>query len=231
MIQKNYKENFYFQFKDIFRLVNVSDSTITSVEIKNPYDIRNDYSKQSATYTYKGFLGNVLLYSKDNSSFANTTLTNLENESAIVYKLLSLYILPNAWEKYIVRSSRSDTPYHTAFNQILDVNEDVERFFYESMAFINDTYPYYSKIIGLYESKQDNLLNQLGTHDITKFNDMPQTTNVSTDDHLTNITDYQHEDNMIPIIERLREIEDNLKKYYQEWADLYLERFIFTLGD
>jgi len=228
---KFYDDIYYFQFKDILRYAQVGENgTLSSTPVLNIYA-----DQSSANNYFCSFGGGILLYSKFNKiKDTNTGILKslFKSETDEARTLLYKYILPNMWNKYVVRSKNDETPFHSNIETTeLDTNEEVENFFLKSESFIEETYDYYKKLIDLYEAKKNALLDKLESHNVIKFNDMPQTAAVATDDHLTNITDTTLDQDVSTAMERLREVQDNLKRIYSDWAKEYEERFAIVLGE
>lgn len=119
---------------------------------------------------------------------------------------------------YIVRTENEDTveqayvDWMTDFVYILDL-----------------TYNKYKKLIELYQNEENNLMNQLESTGIVKFNDTPQNTgNFEGDDYTTNVSTTTSKTDSGTIISRLSEIRALYDDIYTAWSNEFKHFFITT---
>ena len=140
-------------------------------------------------------------------------------------KLLNEYIWPEFYEE-VVEVETIEVPDWANVEDIPLSNETRLRTSGKFYAWINQTYPKYSKLITLYESQEDDLLKQLQSSSKTLFNDTPQAGgDFTTDPYVTNATQVETSTDTATPIARLKEVQDNLINYYKKWADEF-EKFI-----
>ena len=119
---------------------------------------------------------------------------------------------------YVVRTENEDTveqayvDWMTDFVYILDL-----------------TYNKYKKLIELYQSEENNLMKQLESTGIVKFNDTPQNTgNFEGDDYTTNVSTTTSKTDSGTIISRLSEIRALYDDIYTAWSNEFKHFFITT---
>ena len=119
---------------------------------------------------------------------------------------------------YIVRTENEDTveqaylDWMTDFVYILDL-----------------TYNKYKKLIELYQSEENNLMKQLESTGVVKFNDTPQNTgNFEGDDYTTNVSTTTSKTDSGTIISRLSEIRALYDDIYTAWSNEFKHFFITT---
>jgi hypothetical protein len=147
--------------------------------------------------------------------------------------LLYQYVLPKIWKRTAVRTEAEiDFTFTAASPSLLEIsqnkqndNEELTDLISRVGSYLISSIKYYSTIIDAYQSKITELLADVKTSDVQKFNEMPQTATVDTDDHLTSITQNDSSSNAGTPIERLKEIRDDLDNTYQRWADEFIQKF------
>lgn len=119
---------------------------------------------------------------------------------------------------YVVRTENEDTveqayvDWMTDFIYILDL-----------------TYNKYKKLIELYQSEENNLMKQLESTGVVKFNDTPQNTgNFEGDDYTTNVSTTTSKTDSGTIISRLSEIRALYDDIYTAWSNEFKHFFITT---
>lgn len=119
---------------------------------------------------------------------------------------------------YVVRTENEDTveqayvDWMTDFVYILDL-----------------TYNKYKKLIELYQSEENNLMKQLESTGVVKFNDTPQNTgNFEGDDYTTNVSTTTSKTDSGTIISRLSEIRALYDDIYTAWSNEFKHFFITT---
>lgn len=128
------------------------------------------------------------------------------------------------------------TPYNFELDedsQVLDV-DTIDRFITNFINIIVLTYPKYSTLLSVYQSKEGKLLDQINSMQsgVARFNDTPQNSEsddeFENDNHVTNITKTSASnttDGMTPI-ERLKQIQDGYKSVMRDWSNEFRVLFI-----
>ena len=118
-----------------------------------------------------------------------------------------------------------------------DINQkDLTRQFWKDFYTIFDgTHAYYEKLISLFESKENNLLNTVSSsvENEIKFNDTPQNAgDFDTDNHTTNVSKSKttSQTDAGTVMERLDEIRRRYTDLYNDWADRFDRLFICSLN-
>ena len=88
----------------------------------------------------------------------------------------------------------------------------------------------FSLLIANQEANKDKLLGQIKASTTSRFNDTPQNGgNFSDDNHTTTITTGESSTDGGTLLSRLNEIEDNLKRLYDDWSNEF-RKFIIWSG-
>ena len=78
----------------------------------------------------------------------------------------------------------------------------------------------FSLLISNQEANKDKLLQQIKSSSVNRFNDTPQNQGQFEDDsHNTNVTKTENATDGATLLARLNEIEDNLKRLYEDWSN------------
>ena len=121
------------------------------------------------------------------------------------------YILPYYGDEYIMYNDDSDISIIWSFGPAAS-------WLKQYVAIFINTYTKYKKLIELYDSQKNNLLNSVGSSTTIRFNDTPQNGGDFTSDNYTST--YTKTDNEIKDvpIERLEEINKLYDDMYVSWA-------------
>lgn len=131
------------------------------------------------------------------------------------------------WEQYFV--SYYINEYIGAYDELEGDNEILvyEQFIRKYINKYRLTCDKYNKLIKLYKDNENNLLAEIKSNNVTKFNDTPQNNAVYGDDnHTSNITTSQSSTEGTTLMNRLKEIQDNIEKLYQSWLNEFSGIFI-----
>ena len=152
-------------------------------------------------------------------------------KSSIVNECFFHFVLPIVWsEPFVI--SEDETP-----TTELPQNDAAIKQMRKAIAFWISTYPYYSKLLSLYESEGSKLLDQVATATDNKggLSDMPQSStfaefvNAATStDRLSQLTQSHSEDKSDygTKMQRLDEIRRNYANLMQDWADEFIKTFV-----
>ena len=152
---------------------------------------------------------------------ANATIL----KSAEVTKLFIDYVLPTALDKdFCITDTESETAVTNP-----EIRQALNRF----IAYLLESYPYYSKVISLYDEKATDLLAQVTdtTTSKTGNSEMPQTAtfdSAPTTDVLSmleNVTATTKQD-YGTTMQRLDEVRKMYSNLYREWADEVIKTFV-----
>lgn len=87
----------------------------------------------------------------------------------------------------------------------------------------------YSMLIQNLEANKSKLLNDVKSSSIARFNDTPQNSgDFSDDNHTSNITKTENSSNVGTMMQRLNEIEDNIKQLYIDWSNEFRKFIIWS---
>lgn len=97
------------------------------------------------------------------------------------------------------------------------------------VAWMDSSDSYYSILIKNLEDNKTKLLNQIKSNSIQRFNDTPQNGgDFSDDNHTTNTTSNEAYTDGGTVLSRLNEIENNLKRLYEQWSDEFRKFIIWS---
>ena len=89
----------------------------------------------------------------------------------------------------------------------------------------------YSMLIQNLEANKTKLLDDVKSSSIARFNDTPQNSgDFSDDNHTSNITTTTNSSNVGTMMQRLNEIEDNIKQLYIDWSDEFRKFIIWSVN-
>ena len=80
-------------------------------------------------------------------------------------------------------------------------------------------------------NNKQKLLDDVKSSSIARFNDTPQNSgDFSDDQHTSNITTTTNSSNVGTMMQRLNEIEDNIKQLYIDWSDEFRKFIIWSVN-
>lgn len=85
----------------------------------------------------------------------------------------------------------------------------------------------YEKLLVLYTSKENNLLDKLKSTNTVIFNDTPQSSSPDTDTYITNYTKSETTSDPNTVIGMLDEVKQKLNSLYEEWANEFAQFIIW----
>ena len=89
----------------------------------------------------------------------------------------------------------------------------------------------YSLLIQNLEANKNKLLDDVKSASISRFNDTPQNSGDFSDDpHTSNITTTENSSNAGTMMQRLNEIEDNIKQLYMDWSNEFRKFIIWSVN-
>lgn len=142
-----------------------------------------------------------------------------------VTTLMNSYIKLNNASEIVVESENSAND---------ETNADIISFMERFCKWLNDTYPYYSKMLDFYEQNLSSLMSQVsdGRTLKTGVSDMPQTATFDaapTSDALSGLTNVEETrvSDYGTKMSRLREIKDHLASLYQDWSKDFIKTFVY----
>lgn len=179
-------------------------------------DYKGPFSMLAASSGFIQFMNKCLSYS-NYSEIVGT------NEAAEAYTCFANYIWPRFYQEAIIYVDS-------------DENEDfVEKFCRTKVgqifAWWKSSMDKYSLLIQNLELNKSKLLNDVKSSSIARFNDTPQNSgDFSDDNHTSNITTTTNSSNVGTMMQRLNEIEDNIKQLYLDWSDEFRKFIIWSVN-
>ena len=80
-------------------------------------------------------------------------------------------------------------------------------------------------------NNKSKLLDDVKSSSVARFNDTPQNSgDFSDDQHTSNITTTTSSSNVGTMMQRLNEIEDNIKQLYLDWSDEFRKFIIWSVN-
>lgn len=109
-----------------------------------------------------------------------------------------------------------------------DIRKDAQKWLGRVIAWLNSTKDTYAKLIELYETHSNELMNKLSSETTSLFNDTPQDGgDFTTDKHLTNVAKTLISNDAGTPMARLVEIRKHLENLYEAWSDEFRKFIIF----
>ena len=137
------------------------------------------------------------------------------------------------WQNYIWPKFYDKVICYTDDDEIAD-NESAKvfaNFVGPIIAWMNASNTKFSLLIANQEANKDKLLQQIKSSSVNRFNDTPQNQGQFEDDsHNTNVTKTENATDGATLLARLNEIEDNLKRLYEDWSNEF-RKFIIWSAD
>lgn len=126
----------------------------------------------------------------------------------------------------LCKYERSNNSSEEALNQLYSIYQALLKL----VRIADETIPKYETLLNLYQTKKDNILNELKviTESISKFNDTPQGEgDFSDDEHTSNVNKNNlSQTREESLIARLREIDESFKNCYEDWIMEFEKIFI-----
>ena len=86
-------------------------------------------------------------------------------------------------------------------------------------------------LIQNFENNKAKLLDDVKSSSVARFNDTPQNSgDFSDDQHTSNTTTTTSSSNVGTMMQRLNEIEDNIKQLYIDWSDEFRKFIIWSVN-
>lgn len=201
----NYYERTYYTLDDIRKEVGISPND------KGPYTITNS-SAASLTLFF------INCFYKVNFSLPPTFTETTETRTCF-----RDYIWPRFYQEAIIYTD-------------LDESEDfVEKFCRtkagQIIAWWRSSSEKYSMLIQNLEANKTKLLDDVKSASISRFNDTPQNSgDFSDDQHTSTVTKTENSSNVGTMMQRLNEIEDNIKQLYMDWSNEFRKFIIWSVN-
>lgn len=144
---------------------------------------------------------------------------------------ISSTYLNYCWQNYIWPKFYDKPICYTDDESIAD--DDSEKVFSNFIgpiiAWMSSSDQKFSLLIANQEANKNNLLGQIKASTVSRFNDTPQNGgDFSDDNHTTTITTGESLTDGGTLLSRLNEIEDNLKRLYEDWSNEFRKFIIWS---
>lgn len=171
-------------------------------------------------------------------TFINRVLDKVSYDTINMTALISNKYLTEVWTKYIYpKFYNSYICYYSSIYNYLDTEE-----FSACQVFADYLGPIiswmfsstekFSLTIANLEANKTNLLSQIKTSSISRFNDTPQDTGSFEDnEHNTTITKNEGSTDGGTLLSRLNEVEDSMKRLYEDWSNEFRQFIIWSVND
>ena len=202
MICNKYLYKYYYDLTDLFEYI-----------MGEPYtNYPGLYSGEQNVYAdlIRSF-GETNLLSAQRGTYVST----LFNEYLVPYHLFDTIIIsPNEYPD--LKNIKYDT-----------FNREWHIWFGKFLAIFNRTQSKYIKLITLYEAEANNLMQDIKTLSINRYNDTPQNSgDFSDDSHTSTINKHETSTPLVTKMARLEEIRRYWRDIYEEWAKEFRGIFI-----
>lgn len=137
------------------------------------------------------------------------------------------------WQKHIWPKFYDKAICYTDDDEIAD--DDSEKVFSNFIgpiiAWMTSSDTKFSLLISNQEANRTKLLDQIKSSSVNRYNDTPQNKGTFEDnEHNTNVTKTENATDGATLLARLNEIEDNLKRLYENWSNEF-RKFIIWSAD
>lgn len=201
----NYYERTYYTMDDIRKIVD---------SISRAYS--GPMAMLASSTGFIQFMNKCLIY----NSYSTIVGTN---EAAEAYECFVNYIWPRFYNEPIV---------------YVDADEDttfVDKFCIEKVgkifAWWKSSMDKYGLLIQNLEANKTKLLDDVKSASISRFNDTPQNSgDFSDDQHTSTVTKTENSSNVGTMMQRLNEIEDNIKQLYIDWSNEFRKFIIWSVN-
>lgn len=192
-------ERTYYTLDDIRKAVEIN------INQKGPYAMTQDFS---------GFIKACLT----KAEFVNTTGVPETSETVTCFKQ---YIWPRFYQEAIIYTDSDES------------ESFLEKFCYtkagQIMSWWISSSEKYKLLIQNLNNNKTKLLDDVKSSSIARFNDTPQNSgDFSDDQHTSNTTKTENSSNVGTMMQRLNEIEDNIKQLYLDWSDEFRKFIIWS---
>ena len=144
---------------------------------------------------------------------ANFPIAN--TDEGMVDELFEKYIYPRFYEWYCMIDEVD-----VFSSDITPSTAGIKKVYIQIIMIIISTIQRYRALIGFYTSELSNLMNQVATSSISRFNDTPQDSGEFADDsHTTHLTESESKSDFNTPMQRLDEISAKLRNLYKEWSN------------
>ena len=193
-------ERTYYTLDDIRKAVNLSPDT------KGPYAMSNE--------TLGEFIRTCLFV----AHFTTPSAITETNEAITCFRN---YIWPRFYQEAIIYTDSDET------------EDFVEKFCRtkagQIMSWWQSSSEKYSMLIQNLNNNKQKLLDDVKSSSVARFNDTPQNSGDFSDDpHTSNITTTENSSNVGTMMQRLNEIEDNIKQLYIDWSNEFRKFIIWS---
>lgn len=131
------------------------------------------------------------------------------------------YIWPKFWNQFICFTDDDSIKAAECFSDMIG----------QIVAWMKSSDSKYSLIIANQEDNKSKLLGQIRSSGVSKFNDTPQNSgNFSDDEHNTTVTTTESSTDGGTLLSRLNEIEDNLKRLYDNWSNEFRKFIVWSIA-
>ena len=135
------------------------------------------------------------------------------------------------WQKHIWPKFYDKAICYTDDDTIAD--DDSEKVFSNFIgpiiSWMTNTDDKFSLLIKNQEDNRANLLKAIKSSSVSRFNDTPQNDGAYDDNsHNTNTTKVENETDSATLLARLNEVEDNLKRLYENWSNEFRKFIIWS---
>ena len=197
-----------------YRTYYTLDDIRKSLELYKNYN--GPFSMLTASSGFISFMNKCLLYS--NYSEIEGTV-----EDAQGYECFVNYIWPRFYQEAVIYvDSDEDEDFVKKFSRT-----KVGQIF----AWWKSSMEKYTMLIQNLEANKKKLLDDVKSSSTSRFNDTPQNSGDFSDDaHTSTVTKTENSSNVGTMMQRLNEIEDNIKQLYMDWSNEFRKFIIWSVN-
>lgn len=207
---------YYYTLAEVLDILNEDDPT---------FDIYSDKIQKNGSDVG---LGTILEQFTDDISNSSTWST----ETTYTRTMFNDYLWPEYQGAYILYIDVEHDPWEDPTDPDAD---EVKEYFSEKakliVRWLKESGDIYPLLIEKLSDIKANLMDQLGSTNLTLYNDTPQEaseTFFTGEAYVTNATKVTTSADVTTPIARLKEVQDNLRSYYSDWADGFARFVIYS---
>lgn len=173
-------------------------------------------------------------------TFINKVLEKVSYDTLDMSALISNKYLTEVWTKYIYPKFYNQFIcyydkaycYYETTDEELSASQVFADYLGTIISWMFSSTEKFSLTIANLEANKDNLLQQIKTSSISRFNDTPQNQGTYDDDaHNTTVTKNEGSTDGGTLLSRLNEVEDSMKRLYNDWSNEFRQFIIWSVND
>ena len=171
----------------------------------------------------------------DYISLEDFILDNLAIETLVYAEFQYPTLIEKLWQRIFAKYHDEfliESPYYYGLDDELPtLQKEIAKRFLAIFQIMLETEEYYGKVIEIYDSEKNNLMNKLNssTNGISRFNDTPQDEgDFANDEHTTSLTQTEasSSNDVAYTMNKIKDIQDSYKRIWEDWLKEFQRLFI-----